>query len=87
VSDLYHRLAVIIHLILAFIVLNANKASAYNKRQVREMMLCFAAVYIVIYGSLVYYQLSREFIVASCIALVAMTVTSENCNRSLAGHK
>jgi hypothetical protein len=87
VNDLYHTLALIIHLILAIIVINANKVSAYNKRQVREMMLCFAAVYIVIYGSLVYYQLSREFVVASCFALVAMTVTSEDCNRSLVGHK
>ena len=85
VHELYHRLALILHIVLAAIVVTRNRTSTHSGRRIRKLVAYFAAYYISAYGVILYYQPSREFVVTSCFVLIALTITSDKCNGALEG--
>ena len=73
----YNRLSLIIHMVLAGIVVVKNKTPAPCARNVRVLMLCFGSMYLVTYGTLVYYQPTRQTIVVVSLILLTLSMTSE----------
>lgn len=78
IFNIYKRLSLVVSIVLAGIIVLKNKKPAPCVRQVRNLMLWFAAVYFVSYGTVVYYQPTRQMVVVSTIVLLTLSMTSEN---------
>lgn len=77
----YHRLSLVLHCGLALFILRANRRASISGARVRKMMYVFIAVYIGLFCTLIYYQPTRQVLLASCFILLTISITSEHGDR------
>jgi hypothetical protein len=78
VISLYHRTSAVFHTALATFVLISRREASHSGARIRSLIFSFAAIYIGIFGAVIYYQPTRQVLLVSCFVLLSMSLTGTN---------
>jgi hypothetical protein len=78
----YHRVTPVIHMAIAIFIFISRRRTSHAGARVRSLMLCYVALYLGVFATGIYYQPTRQVLIASCFMMLTMSLTSTENLRS-----
>jgi hypothetical protein len=71
----YHRTAPVVQMAIAIFLFISKRKTSRAGAQIRSLILCFVALYLAVFATGVYYQPTRQVLLASCFIMLTVSLT------------